>query len=108
MKNKAFQNSYIDMLLLKILQEKDMYGYELMQRIEAASNSVLSLKVGTIYPLLHNLEKAGYIISYEKSEEARQVRKYYKITEDGKKCLDSKIQDWKEYSSIINFVLEGG
>ncbi|MGN0408595.1 MAG: PadR family transcriptional regulator [Bacteroides sp.] len=108
MGNKVFQNSYIDMLILKILQKKDMYGYELIQKIDNVSNSFFEMKAGTIYPILHTLEKSGYVISYEKVESTKQVRKYYHITECGLECLNSKIEHWKVYSSIINCVLEGG
>lgn len=103
----GFQNSNIDMLVLKILEEKDMYGYELIQKIDHISNSNFTLKAGTLYPILHTLEKSGCVISYEQLTESKVVRKYYRITENGKICLNSKIQDWKEYSSIINYVLEG-
>lgn len=107
MENNSFQNSYIDMLILKILEEKDMYGYELIQKITDISNSTFVLKAGTIYPLLHTLEKEKYVISYEKPITVKQIRKYYKITETGKKYLNCKIQNWKKYSSVINYVLEG-
>ncbi len=100
-------DSNIDMLILKILEEKDMYGYEIIRKINNISSHKFVLKAGTLYPLLHALEKEGYVISYEKMEDTRQVRKYYRITEEGKKHLDCKIQNWKEYSSIINYVLEG-
>lgn len=107
MGNKIFQNSNIDMLLLKILEEKDMYGYELIQKINDIAKQRFVLKAGTLYPLLHTLEKEGCVVSYEKAEDTRQVRKYYRITEEGKKSLDCKIQNWKEYSSMINYVLGG-
>lgn len=107
MGDKVFQNSNIDMLILRILKEEDMYGYELIQKLDHMSNSKFVLKAGTIYPLLHTLEKEGYIIFYERQAEAGKIRKYYSITEEGKKCLDDKIQNWKEYSSIVNYVLWG-
>lgn len=107
MGNKIFQNSNIDMLLLKILEEKDMYGYELIQKLNDISKHKFVLKAGTLYPLLHTLEKEGYVVSYEKAEETRQIRKYYRLTEEGKEHLNCKIQNWKEYSSIINYVLGG-
>lgn len=107
MGNKIFQNSNIDMLLLKILEEKDVYGYELIQKINNVSKQKFVLKAGTLYPLLHTLEKEGCVVSYEKAEDTRQVRKYYQITEEGKNRLEYKIQNWKEYSSIINYVLGG-
>lgn len=105
MSNKFFQSSNIDMLLLKILQEKDMYGYELIQKLENISESNIMLKAGTIYPLLHALEKEGYVVSYERPTEGKLIRKYYKITESGKRCLDYKIQSWTDYFTIINRVL---
>lgn len=104
---KAFQSSYIDMLILKILQEKDRYGYELIQKINTVSDSFFALKAGTLYPILHILEKEGYVTSYEKAEGNRQIRKYYRITEAGKSCLNDKIQNWERYSSVINGILEG-
>ena len=105
MSNKFFQSSNIDMLLLKILQEKGMYGYELIQKLENISESNIMLKAGTIYPLLHALEKEGYVVSYERPTEGKLIRKYYKITESGKRCLDYKIQSWTDYFTIINRVL---
>lgn len=102
----SFQNSNIDMLILKILTEKAMYGYELIQKINHISNSNFTLKAGTLYPILHTLEKAGYVISYGQMTQSGAVRKYYQITADGKVCLKQKIQKWQEYSSMINYVLE--
>ena len=107
MGNKIFQTSNLDMLLLRILQEKDMYGYELIQKLEMISEKSVMPKTGTIYPLLHTLEKDGYVISYEKPTDGKLVRKYYSITDSGKAYLENKIKSWREYSSIINRVLTG-
>ena len=107
MSGSTFQNSNIDMLLMRILKEKDMYGYELIQKIKQMSDSRIVLKTGTIYPILHSLEREGYIHSYERSTDAGLTRKYYKITENGEIFLQQKIKDWKEYTAIIDFVLEG-
>ncbi len=95
------------MILLKLLDEEEMYGYELIQKIEQVSDSKFVLKTGTIYPILHGLEREGYIRSYEKKTNMGLVRKYYKITDEGKECLKYKIQNWNEYSSIINSVVKG-
>lgn len=105
MGNKIFQTSNIDMLLLKILLEKDLYGYEIILVLKEKSNLLFELKAGTIYPILHSLEKEGLVISYEKETDAGKVRKYYKITECGRNALDGKMQKWKAYSEAVNHVL---
>ncbi len=53
------------MLLLRLLEEKDMYGYEMIDQLRQKSDNVFELKVGTLYPLLHSLEKSGCLTSYE-------------------------------------------
>ena len=51
------------MMLLKLLSEKDMYGYEMIETLRQRSQNVFELKAGTLYPLLHNLEAKGYLSS---------------------------------------------
>ena len=80
------------MLLLKLLSEKDMYGYE------------FELKAGTLYPLLHGMEDKKYLTVYEK-EVGGKVRKYYSITKTGRKVLEEKKEEWKIYSSAVVNVL---
>lgn len=67
------------MLLLRLLEEKDMYGYEMIDQLRQKSDNVFELKVGTLYPLLHSLEKSGCLTSYE-GEAAGKKRIYYRIT----------------------------
>ena len=74
------------MLVLKLLEEKDMYGYEMIDILRGKSKNVFELKAGTLYPLLHGLEEKGFVESYEK-EAVGKIRKYYHITRSGKKEL---------------------
>lgn len=53
------------LLLLRLLETKDMYGYEMIEALRSKSNNVFELKAGTLYPLLHSLESKGYVRSYE-------------------------------------------
>ncbi|HIV91650.1 MAG TPA: PadR family transcriptional regulator [Candidatus Eisenbergiella stercoravium] len=92
------------MLLLRLLEERDMYGYEMIEELEGRSNHVFSLKAGTLYPLLHSLEEKNYLCSYE-DEVNGKVRKYYSITDDGKKYLKSRKDEWQEYASAVANVL---
>lgn len=94
------------MLLLKLLEEKDRYGYEIMETLRSRSDHTFDLKAGTLYPLLHSLELKGFLESYENMESSKP-RKYYKITKSGKKHLREKEEEWKQYTCAVNQVLGG-
>lgn len=94
------------MLLMKLLEEKDMYGYEMIESLRKRSENVFELKAGTLYPLLHGMEAKGYVESYER-EAAGKKRKYYSLTKAGKKQLRGKEEEWKEYTKAVSSVLGG-
>lgn len=104
--DKSLISGSTTMLLLKLLSEKDMYGYEMISTLEEKSKNVFTLKAGTLYPLLHSLESKGLLTSYDKKA-AGKTRKYYSITKEGKKFLKSKKEEWKEYSEAVVNVLGG-
>lgn len=85
-----------------------MYGYEMISNLAKKSNHTFDLKAGTLYPLLHNLEKNGIVESYEESTASERTRKYYHLTEKGKDVLKIKEKEWHEYSTAVNRVLNGG
>lgn len=102
--DKSLVSGSTTMLLLKLLEEKDMYGYEMIENLQKKSNNVFQLKAGTLYPLLHSLEEKNLLTSYE--EEANgKVRKYYQITKDGMKYLKVKKDEWNEYAKAVSSVL---
>ena len=92
------------MLLLRLLEDKDMYGYEMIETLEQKSNNVFTLKAGTLYPLLHSLEEKNYLTSYESSANGKQ-RKYYSITKEGRKYLKARKEEWQEYQDAVLNVL---
>lgn len=96
------------MLILKLLEEKDMYNYLMIEELDKRSDNTFSLKAGTLYPLLHGLEEDGMLSSYDESVDSARVRKYYSITKKGKSLLKEKKEEWNVYVSTINQVLEGG
>ena len=92
------------MLILKLLSEKDMYGYEMIDTLRQKSENVFELKAGTLYPLLHGLEEKGLLRVYEKAFSGK-TRKYYSITKQGCSLLDQKAQEWKTYARAVGNVL---
>lgn len=94
-------------MVLKLLSEKDMYGYEMIDTLRQRSENVFELKAGTLYPLLHGLEEKQFLVSYEQ-EVLGKVRKYYSITKAGRKGLEEKAAEWHRYSKAVYSVLSMG
>ena len=89
--DKSLVSGSTTMLLLRLLEEKDMYGYEMIETLRARSQNVFELKAGTLYPLLHNLEQKKLLSVYEK--------------EVGHKVLKEKKEEWETYSKAVVSVL---
>ena len=75
------------MLVLKLLDGQDMYGYQMIEELSRRSERAFALKTGTLYPLLHSLEEKELIISYEKDEYAARPRRYYHLERKGQHLL---------------------
>ena len=104
--DRSLVSGSMGMMILRLLTEKDMYGYEMIDTLKKRSENVFELKAGTLYPLLHGLEEKGFVEAYEK-EAVGKIRKYYHITRAGKKELKRKSEEWKEYSQAVLDVMGG-
>ena len=96
------------LLVLSLLEGSDMYGYQMIEELSRRSNDTFQMKEGTLYPILHALEKDKYLSSYQQEAPTGQVRKYYKLTKKGKKLLDEKRAEWEAFHKGVNSVLSGG
>lgn len=103
--NKELLKGTTEVMILKMLDREPMYGYGMIKNFEILSKGTFKFKEGTLYPLLHNLEKKEFIESYWDSLEGRR-RKYYRITDKGRKNLTEKKNEWESFSSTINTILE--
>lgn len=95
------------MLVLALLQGKEMYGYQIIEELDRRSNQVFRLKEGTLYPVLHGLEKERLIRAREAETVNGRVRRYYAITEKGLRALEEKKAEWQTYSSAVTAILAG-
>jgi len=93
--SRQLKKGVIEILILSLLSEDKMYGYQLIQELDTRSNGVFKMKEGTLYPVLYRLEDSGYIeSSWEKERERRSVpRKYYMITDEGIRALGNMKQE---------------
>lgn len=94
------------MLILEMLKNENMYGYQMIKKLSEKSQNIFELKEGTLYPILHSLEEENFISSYWDESTAKK-RKYYAITEKGKKQLKERKEEWKIFSNGVNKVLGG-
>lgn len=81
--------------ILKLLQERPKYGYELVESLARESGGLLTMGQSTLYPLLYNLESQGVIRGRKETLENGRTRKYYSLTAKGKRRLEKDIQQWK-------------
>jgi PadR family transcriptional regulator, regulatory protein PadR len=106
--DKTLLSGSTTLLILKLLEDKDMYGYQMIEELSKKSSNVFNLKAGTLYPILHELEKEDVVSSYDDNADSARVRKYYHLSNKGKKLLMDRQAEWTVYSKAVNKVLRGG
>ena len=99
---------HTSLVVLHLLSREDMYGYQMIAELERKFDKTFSMKEGTLYPILRGLENAGAVESYTNQTEGGRKRKYYHLTERGKKQLVEETQQWRAYEHAINAVLSMG
>ena len=88
--------------------ETPMYGYQIAKIVEAQTGDVDIMKQGALYPVLRSLESTGLLESEVEPSVAGPPRRYYKITESGRKTLAKWVEIWRQTSDFVNAILKGG
>ena len=96
---------YTDTIILTQLMNKDSYGYEINKNVVARTNGIFELKEATLYTAFKRLEKEGLITSYWGDEGVGARRRYYSITEEGKKVWNERTQEWLSTRDLLNALL---
>ena len=102
---KSLLSGSTPLLVLSLLKDGDKYGYEMIEELAKRSDDTFQLKEGTLYPLLHTLEKERFVTSYTKQTPSGRERKYYRLTSDGLAQLVYKEKEWQLFSRTVNAVL---
>ena len=89
-------------LILSVVEQQDSYGYEISQTVKL----VAAIKESTLYPILRKLETGGYLTTYSEEFQGRK-RKYYSITEEGRRQLEYLRKEWREYRNTVDDIGEG-
>lgn len=103
---KQFNKGLLELGILKLLIEKDQYGYSIIRDIDKRSGNRIELKDGTLYPILYRLEDQKYIESYWKTSEGRgKPRKYYRLTKIGRERYQDMLRDFIEVNEGISRII---
>ncbi|MCI8440952.1 MAG: PadR family transcriptional regulator [Provencibacterium sp.] len=106
--DKSLVSGSMSMLVLKLLEDGDKYGYQMIEELQRRSDDTFHLKAGTLYPLLHSLEEKGLVSAYERESDSGKPRRYYRLNRQGKAALKEKESAWEQYTQAVRQVLKGG
>ena len=95
----------LDMLILKTLTLGSMHGYAIARRIQQITDNVLRIEEGSLYPALHRMEHRGWIASEWGVSENNRRAKYYRLTQAGRRQLETEISAWQRLSEATTKVL---
>ena len=104
--DKEMSKGSHELILLKLLSRKDMYGYQLIQEMALLSEDVFKMSQGSLYPFLHAMEDKGLIRSYTALQGGRE-RRYYSLTSGGRRALADKEEQWSVYVRAMGRILGG-
>jgi PadR family transcriptional regulator PadR len=103
--DREFLTGTVGVLLLNLLAEREMYGYEMLQEAERRSARTFQLKEGTLYPALHQMERAGLLKANWRDSPTGRARKYYSLTAKGRRQAASKRRQWTSISIAMRAIL---
>ncbi|BFK88317.1 helix-turn-helix transcriptional regulator [Pseudoflavonifractor sp. DSM 107456] len=96
------------LLVLSLLASGDKYGYEMIAALEEKSDHTFTLREGTLYPILHGLEREGAVTAYEKEAPSGRKRRYYHITRTGLTLLGEKREEWRTFRHLVDAIVAEG
>lgn len=98
----------LDLLILRALRAGPRHGYAIAEFIHAASEQVLLVEEGALYPALHRLQVRGLLAANWGQSENRRRAKFYRLTASGWKALEAETGEWARIAGAVNRVLEAG
>lgn len=105
---KQIKKGVLEILVLKLLENDEKYGYQLISELKEKSGGMFTLKEGTLYPILYRLEDEGLVISRWREPKGKEIsRKYYQITYKGGQELKELCELWNDFQKNVKEILEG-
>ena len=101
-----FKRGTAELLILHLLQEEDLYGYQITQRFSQKSTGLYTMLEGSLYPILYRLVDAGYLSDYFETVGKRRQRRYYHLEDNGKIYYEEVLKEYDNISAGINLILD--
>ena len=101
----------LDLLILKVVALGPVHGYAIAQRLQQVSHNVVQVRQGSLYPALHRLERRGYLAADWRATGTGREAKFYRLTRQGQKRLETEAADWQRLIEAVGLILgiaEGG
>ena len=95
-----------ELVVLRVLAAREMYGYELARTVRETTRDALSLGEGVLYPALHAMESRGLLRTRRRAVEGR-TRVYYAITPQGRRRLEALREEWRRIAGGVETILAG-
>ena len=105
--NNELIRGSIEIIVLKLLMESDMYGYQMIKAVNERSNGFFEWREGSLYPCLHKLEGKGLVDSYTR-ECGGMLRRYYSLTKAGRELAAERTEASREFCKALMFLLQPG
>ena len=96
----------LPLLVLSVLRDGELYGYEIAQRIRSRSGELFAPSEGSLYPTLHRLERAGALTASWRASVRGPRRRYYAITEAGERLYADAAREWETVASGVSRMAE--
>ena len=102
--NPELMRGSLDLMVLTALSDGPKYGYLIQQQLRETSSEKVSLKAGTLYPILHRLESDG-LVSCNWDDSTGRRRKWYELTAAGRKQLQKRVAEWQDYVACLQRII---
>ncbi|NMB15261.1 MAG: PadR family transcriptional regulator [Gallicola sp.] len=101
--NPQFKKGILELCVLHILLQEDSYGYDIIDQLSAN----IDISEGTIYPMLRRFQKEKRVKTYLRESSSGPPRKYYSITDEGKKYYEESVREWEELILSVERIMKG-
>ncbi|MDD4316287.1 MAG: PadR family transcriptional regulator [Clostridia bacterium] len=105
--NSDFLRGHTETIILRLLTEKDSYGYEISKNIVDSGQGLVDIKDATIYTAFRRMENDGLLATYWGDGVGGARRRYYAITEKGRRLYAEKKEEWTKLKSILDYLIIG-
>ena len=105
--NENFKRGTIELVVLAVLRQKDMYGYEIVKALSEKSNGNYTTPIGTLYPVLYRFVENGYISAWDEIV-SKRLRKYYHLEEKGERYYCELLEEYQKNIAGVEMIIKDG